>query len=154
MFRRFAKGATRLLSRPATELPHKGSDRRTFTRDNQGAGPPFPSSQLRRVPRPCRVFCDRAGILTPYPHHDSHQFSLPRGLAAGSPYGFKSEGWLVQTRLERGVDFGTPSRRALPWTFVEPRSLRTKISHPVNLLIYKDFTDKSFILKDLANHQR
>jgi YD repeat-containing protein len=31
-----------------------------------GAGPPFPSFQLRRVPRPCRVFCDRAGILT-YP---------------------------------------------------------------------------------------
>jgi YD repeat-containing protein len=30
------------------------------------AGPPFPSFQLRRVPRPCRVFCDRAGILT-YP---------------------------------------------------------------------------------------
>jgi hypothetical protein len=32
-----------------------------------GASPPFPSSQLPRVPRPCRAFCDRAGILTSIP---------------------------------------------------------------------------------------
>jgi hypothetical protein len=25
-------------------------------------------------------------------------------------------------------------------------------NHPVNLLIYKDFTDKSFVLKDLARY--
>ena len=43
-----------------------------------GAGPPFHSSKLPRVPRSCRAFCDRAGILTSYPHHDSHLFSLPR----------------------------------------------------------------------------
>jgi putative addiction module component (TIGR02574 family) len=38
-----------------------------------GAGPPFPSSQLPRVPRPCVcVLCrHRAGILTSYPHRGS-----------------------------------------------------------------------------------
>ena len=42
----------------------------------QGAGPPYPSFQLPRVPRSCVcVLCrHRAGILTSYPRHDSHQW--------------------------------------------------------------------------------
>src|SRR5208282_2352755 len=32
---------------------------------------------LPRVARPCRVFCDRAGILTSHPHHDFHLSVLP-----------------------------------------------------------------------------
>jgi len=42
-----------------------------------GTSPPFPS-QSRGCPRSCRVFCDRAGILTSYPHRNSHLFPLPR----------------------------------------------------------------------------
>ena len=30
-----------------------------------------------RVPRPCRVFCGRAGILMLHGGHDSHSFSFP-----------------------------------------------------------------------------
>jgi len=44
----------------------------TQTNSALGAGPPFHSSQLPRVPRPCRVLCDRAGILTSYLHHSGH----------------------------------------------------------------------------------
>ena len=41
-----------------------------------------------------------------------------------------------------------------PFSRFFEKGARTKIDHPVNLLICKDFTDKSFVLKDLANHHR
>ncbi len=53
--------------------------------------------------------------------------------------------------------FSRFSRRGPPTSstsFVEPSAVRTKIDHPVNLSIHKDFTDKSFVLKDLPNHHR
>ena len=56
-----------LCFRTGPEQP-QGQRRRT--------GVSAPHDQLPRVPRPCRVFCDRAGILTSYPHHRGH--SCPR----------------------------------------------------------------------------
>src|ERR1035437_8526054 len=43
-----------------------------------GGWPTLSRISFPRVPRSCRVFCDRAGLLTSYPQHDSHLFSLPR----------------------------------------------------------------------------
>jgi len=41
-------------------------------------GPPLRSSQLPRVPRPCRIFCDRAGILTYFARTDALGAGAPR----------------------------------------------------------------------------
>jgi putative transposase len=59
-------------------------------------GLPFSPSQLPRVPRPCRVLCDRAGVLT-FPFSEpsaknlviSYRFPRPRSYHATMPWVLK-----------------------------------------------------------------
>jgi hypothetical protein len=72
----------------------------------RGAGPPFPSSQLPRVPRPCRVFCDRAGTLTSYPHHDSRVGHLNEQVKCGFVFNTEPESILVKCMEKSRAQLG------------------------------------------------
>jgi hypothetical protein len=164
------------------ELPVPNDCKRWRTRQKSGtntegwpvgAGPPFRASQLRRVARPCRVFCDRAGILTSYPHHDSIPSLFHGGWRLAHPTVLSLKGAPSKLRLGGNVEDKAVESLLTSLVTIEVSAKRTAVAWSLTiccagitwarladflksrhqLLCCQDFTSNSITLKTLAGNQ-